>query len=112
MQTKDYIVDEDGNFRFTEVGLESQTPLLAKAGIDACTIKTYAQYIQARKAASPYFIEYLQEETDKQLDGKPDTLGWQAIKSLAYSSVEEQEQLIEKLRKRKHLSVVTKPSDN
>ena len=52
MQTQDYIVDDQGNFRFTRVGLDNQTPLLAKAGIDAKAIKTYAEYIQARQAAS------------------------------------------------------------
>ena len=54
MQSQDYIVDNDGNFRFTKVGLDNQASLLAKAGIDAKSIKTYEEYLQAREAASPY----------------------------------------------------------
>lgn len=106
MQTKDYIVDDQGNFRFTKVGLDNQAPLLAKAGIDARCIKTYAEYIQARQAASPYFMEYLQEETAKVLEGKPDTLEWQAIRSLAFGSPEEQDQLLEKLRRKQLFKIV------
>lgn len=106
MQSQDYIVDADGNFRFTRSGLDSQGPLLAKAGISPGNIKSYADYLQARKAASPYFMEYLQEETDKQLTGKPNTLEWQAIRSIAYGSKEEQENLMEKLKKKKSFKIV------
>lgn len=106
MQTQDYIVDDQGNFRFTSVGLENQAPLLAKAGIDARAIKTYAEYIQARQAASPYFMEYLQEETEKRLKGKPDTLEWQAIRSIAFGTPEEQDQLLEKLKRKQSFKLV------
>jgi len=51
MQTNHYIVDDEGNFRFTSVGLEEEGPLLVKAGIDPTSIKTYEAYIQARKTA-------------------------------------------------------------
>lgn len=106
MQTNDYIVDGQGNFRFTAVGLDSQAPLLAKAGIDAKTIKTYSQYIHARQAASPYFMEYLQEETDKRLSGKPDTLEWQAIRSIAYGSQDEQQELLRKMKLKQSFKIV------
>lgn len=106
MKTKDYLVDNHGNFRFTKVGLESQAPLLAKAGIDAATIKTYVEYLRARKTASPYFMEYLQEETDKRLSDKPDTLEWQAIRSIAFGTQEEQQKLLEKLKRKKSLRIV------
>lgn len=106
MQTQDYIVDDQGNFRFTKVGLNNQEPLLAKAGIDAKSIKTYADYIQARQAASPYFMEYLQEETEHLLNGKPDTLEWQAIRSIAFGTHEEQKQLLEKLKRKQSFRTV------
>jgi len=106
MQTQDYIVDEQGNFRFTSTGLDSLAPLLAKAGIDAKHIKTYAEYIQARKAASPYFMEYLQEETEKRLKGKPDTLGSRAVRSIVFGSPEEQDELLEKLKRRRKFKTV------
>lgn len=106
MQTQDYIVDNQGNFRFTRVGLDNQAPLLAKAGIDAGSIKTYAEYIQARQAASPYFMEYLQEETEKRWKDKPDTLEWQAIRSIAFGSPEEQDRLLEKLKRKQNIKLV------
>ena len=106
MESQDYIVDDQGNFRFTKVGLESQTPLLAKAGINAGSIKTYKAYIQARKAASPYFMEYLQEETEARLEGKPDTLEWQAIRSIAFGTIEEQKELLEKLKRKNSFKLV------
>lgn len=106
MKTQDYIVDTDGNFRFTKTGLMNQVPLLAKAGIDAYSITTYTQYIQARKEASPYFVEYLQEETERLLAGKPDTLEWQAIRSVAFGSPDEQDAIVEKLRRKQSFKIV------
>ena len=106
MQTQDYLIDDQGNFRFTRVGLDNQAPLLAKAGIDARNIKTYAEYIQARKAASPYFLAYLQEETEKRLDGKPDTLEWQAIRSIAFGTGKQQAQLLGKLKRKQSIKLV------
>ena len=106
MQSKDYIVDNDGNFRFTKVGLDNQTSLLAKAGIDAKSIKTYEEYLQAREAASPYFVDYLQEETEKLLKGKPDTIEWKAIRSVAFGSPEEQDKMLEKLKRKQTFKIV------
>lgn len=106
MQTQDYIVDEQGNFRFTAVGLEKQAPLLAKAGIDARSIKTHEDYLQARKTASPFFMEYLQEEIDRQLEGKPDTLEWQAIRSIVYDSQEEQDKILNRIKLKQSLKII------
>jgi hypothetical protein len=106
MEVKSYIVDDQGNFRFTKAGFEDQARLLAKAGIDARSIKTYAEYIKARQAARPYFWEYLQEETEKRLKGKPNTLEWQVIRSIAFGTPEEQNLLLEKLKRKKKLKLV------
>ena len=106
MQSQDYIVDNDGNFRFTKVGLDNQASLLAKAGIDAKSIKTYEEYLQAREAASPYFVDYLQEETEKLLKGKPDTIEWKAIRSVAFGSPEEQDKMLEKLKRKQTFKIV------
>jgi hypothetical protein len=105
MEVKSYIVDDQGNFRFTKAGLEDQTRLLAKAGIDARSIKTYAEYIKARQAARPYFWEYLQEETEKRLKGKPDTIEWQAIRSIVFGTREEQNLLLKKLELKRKLKL-------
>ena len=106
MQSQDYIVDNDGNFRFTKVGLDNQTLLLAKAGIDAESIKTYEEYLQVREAASPFFVEYLQEETERLLKGQPDTIEWQAIRSIAFGSADEQDRLLEKLKRKKSFKII------
>ena len=106
METQDYIVDSDGNFRFTKPGLKSQAPLLAKAGIDAASIKTYPEYIQARQAASPYFLEYFREEADLELRDKPNTVEWNAIRSIAFGTAEEQIKMLEKLRQKNSIKIV------
>jgi len=106
MQSQDYIVDNDGNFRFTKVGLDNQTSLLAKAGIDAKSIRTYEEYLQAREAASPFFVEHLQEETERLLKGQPDTIEWQAIRSIAFGSPDEQDKLLEKLKRKKSFKII------
>lgn len=106
MQTQDYLVDDQGNFRFTRVGLDNQAPLLAKAGIDARNIKTYAEYIKAREAARPYFLMYLQEETEKRLEGRPDTVEWQAIRSIAFGDNLEREQILDRLKRKQKLNLV------
>ena len=106
MQTNHYIVDDEGNFRFTSVGLEEEGPLLVKAGIDPTSIKTYEAYIQARKTAGPYFMDYLRDETDRMLKGKPDTVEWQAIRSIAFGSDEEQKALIEKMKRKRSFKTV------
>lgn len=105
-QSREYIVDNDGNFRFTKNGLKEQAPLLAKAGIDARTIKTYSQYLQARKKASPYFMEYLQECLELRLGDAPNTLEVQALRSLVYGTKEDQEKMIQKMKKRKLFKIV------
>lgn len=106
MNSQDFIVDEKGTFRFTQIGLENQTLLLAKAGIDARTIKTFDDYLDARRLAAPYFIEYLQEEIDKRLAGKPDTLELRAIRSVVFGSPEEQAMLLERLKRKLSLKIV------
>ncbi len=106
MQTQNYVVDSNGNFRFTKTGLKSQAPLLAKAGIDAQGIKTYDHYVQARQAASPYFLEYLKEEADKMLKGKPQSTEWLAIRSIAYGTAEDQIKWLNKLKLKKSFTIV------
>lgn len=106
MQTNHYIVDDAGNFRFTSVGLEEQGPLLAKAGIDPKSIKSYEEYLQSRKAAGPYFLEYLREQTDRMLEGQPNTTEWQAVRSIAFGSDEEQKALIEKMKRKQSFMIV------
>lgn len=106
MQTDHYLVDDEGNFRFTSRGLAEEGPLLAKAGINPDSIKTYKNYIEAREAAGPHFLEYLQEETDRMLDGKPETVEWRAIRSIAFGSDKEQKALIEKLKRKKSFRIV------
>jgi len=106
MQTKDYIIDTLGCFRFTNHGLKNQAPLLAKAGIDAKCIRTYDEYLQARKSARPYFSTFLQEATEQLLKEKPNTLEWQAIRSIAFGSSAEQDKLLEKLKRKQLFKII------
>jgi len=106
MQTKDYIVDTQGCFRFTKRGLKNQVPLFAKADIDAKCIRTYDEYLQARQSTRPYFSAFLQEATEQLLKEKPNTLEWQAIRSIAFGSSEEQNKLLEKLKQKQFLKII------
>jgi len=58
-----YLIDLDENLRFTSYGLSELRPYFAKAGIDIRKIKTYADYIEARRRASPYFMDWIEERT-------------------------------------------------
>jgi len=49
----------DGHVAFTEEGRRELAPYFARAGIDLGTIKTRKQYLEARRATSPYFLEHL-----------------------------------------------------
>ena len=102
----DYIVDDRGNFRFTKEGLESQASLLRKAGIDARSIKTFDQYLQARKASSPYFDEYLREMVDEDLAKDPDCLERQLIRAVIYGDKAQQKIIIDKIDRKKALKLV------
>lgn len=59
-----FTVDELGNIEFTLQGYREMKSLFAKAGIDIRSIKTYSDYLIARKESSPYFSEWLCEQID------------------------------------------------
>lgn len=102
----DYIVDDQGNFRFTRQGLKLQAPLLRKAGIDARSIKTFEQYLQAQKAAMPYFSEYLQEFADQSLAENPDCLEHQLLHAILCGDEARQKMIKAKMDRKKTLKLV------
>ena len=106
MQTFDYIFDEQGNFRFTRTGLENQSALFTMAGIDANAIKTYDDYLNARRAASPFFLEYLEWDTEERLKNTPDSLEKQAILSIVFGTEAEQDRPIKKLATKSKLTTL------
>ncbi len=59
-----FTVDELGNIEFTLQGYREMKSLFAKAGIDIRSIKTYSDYLIARKESCPYFSEWLCEQID------------------------------------------------
>jgi hypothetical protein len=62
-----FILDKHGNIEFTLQGYRELKSLFAKANIDIRSIKTYSDYLIARRESSPYFSEWLcdQIETHK-----------------------------------------------
>ena len=54
-----FLSDHTGNLRFTSKGASELRPYFAMAGIDINNINTMDDYYQARKAASPYFMEWM-----------------------------------------------------
>ena len=53
------IVGDDGSVRFTGRYRKELTDYFAMAGIDIQTIKTKEAYLEARRAASPYFDQWV-----------------------------------------------------
>ncbi|MBT3205225.1 MAG: hypothetical protein HOM14_03815 [Gammaproteobacteria bacterium] len=60
-----YLIDSDGNLRFTRKGLDELTSYFANSGIDIKTIKTLDDYYKARKEAAPMFMDMLVERSNR-----------------------------------------------
>lgn len=58
-----YLVDRNGNLRFTPNGIAELQDYFAMAGIHIKEIRTYQGYLNARRAASPYFLEWLESRS-------------------------------------------------
>jgi len=96
------LVGTDGRIAFTEEGKRELTPYFARAGIDLSAIKTRRQYIDARRAASPYFLEHLRAR----LDGKPNTLEYNGLRAIVYGDDEAFERIFHRLTVRNLLHTV------
>jgi hypothetical protein len=55
-------LNDHGYLEFTFHGFKELKPLFAKPGIDIHSIKTYDDYLIARRESSPYFTEWLCEQ--------------------------------------------------
>jgi hypothetical protein len=100
--TTDYIEDQQGNLRFTQQGRENLAPLFAMAGISIDSIKTKTDYLLARQACEPYFMEYLAQKTANW----PDTLIYRCMGAAIFGTQEEFLSLLDKLERREKLSIV------
>lgn len=58
-------LNDRGDLEFTFQGFKELKPLFAKAGIDIHSIKTYDDYLIARRESSPYFTEWLCEQIEQ-----------------------------------------------
>ena len=58
-------LNDQGDLEFTFQGFKELKPLFAKAGIDIHSIKTYDDYLIARRESSPYFTEWLCEQIEQ-----------------------------------------------
>jgi hypothetical protein len=107
-ETPEYTVDDDGRIHFTEAGREELRHYFGRVGIDIRTIRTWEDYLKARKQASPFFMEYLSSIARR----GPMT----AERRLLISAVEDDEETFqESLRKfdaRRRLRVVDSESDS
>ena len=64
------IIADDGSVRFTGRHKKEMASYFEMAGINIDDIKTKDEYVAARKAASPYFEEWLQSVVAKRGVGK------------------------------------------
>jgi hypothetical protein len=58
-ETPEYTVDDDGRIHFTEDGYQELRHYFGRVGIDIRTIRTWDDYLDARRRAAPFFMEYL-----------------------------------------------------
>lgn len=87
-----YLVSSDGQIIFTEAGKSFLGPYFAKAGISLASIKTYKEYLLARRDAGPYFIEALYDH----IRDRPKTDEYELLRSIL---IDPPDVYAEKLRK-------------
>lgn len=104
MDNEDYLVDTDGNLRFTKYGLQNLKPYFLKAGIDIHSIKTELDYLKAREQAAPFFMDWLADRTMTW----PDTDDYRLLKSAVFGddSIEEFQEKVAKHARKKSFRVV------
>ncbi len=102
MDTTYYLIDELGNLRFTGEGLDELTAYFAKAGINIHTIKTLDAYHQARVQASPYFFDWLADQTREW----PDTDQYHLLKTALFGTAEELEKATQRFDRKKTFRVI------
>ena len=64
IQADGIIIGDDGSVRFTGRYLQELTDYFATADIDIQTIKTKEDYLNARRAASPYFEQWIAKKVE------------------------------------------------
>ncbi|MCG8074815.1 MAG: hypothetical protein JAY75_01050 [Candidatus Thiodiazotropha taylori] len=97
-----YYTEVLGQFRFTDEGLKELRPYFAKAGININAIKTKENYLMARQAASPWFMEHMRQLAE---EGSKNTLEDQALISIFSGDPQKTEALFAKLEKRNKLGL-------
>ena len=97
-----YLSDKDGNIKFTRTGLEHLTPLFELAGIDINIIKTLQDYYQARKEASPFFMQYLSEKAATW----PDTDQFRLLKAVLFGNENDLEKEINRFDSSNKLKII------
>jgi hypothetical protein len=58
-ETPEYTVDDGGRIHFTEEGYQELRHYFGRVGIDSRTIRTWSDYLDARRRAAPFFMDYL-----------------------------------------------------
>lgn len=102
MDNHNFLTDEAGNLRFTREGLRELTPYFAKAGIDIQNINTLEAYYQARKQASPFFMEWLAERAS----GWPDSDQFDLLRTATFGTPEDVEKKIRRFDLKQSLKIV------
>lgn len=103
MTGNDYLISNDGQLRFTKQGLKNLTPYFEKAGIDIRSIRTEAEYAQAKEAAAPYHVDWEAQITKSW----PNTEEYQLLRDALFGD-DSPNAFQEKLKRysRKHLTVI------
>ncbi|MBP1151271.1 hypothetical protein [Methylocaldum sp. RMAD-M] len=97
-----YRVEDDGRIVFSDQGLKELRPYFARAGIDIRSVRTYRDYLEARRRASPFFLDFLRDRIAK---GKP-SLERRALLAIVDGDDEVYERTLRQLMARQKLNVV------
>jgi len=97
-----YLLDDCGNIRFTREGLDHLSPLFELAGIDIKNVRTMQDYQQARKQASPYFLQHL---SDRVLTW-PDTDQFRLLKTAILGNEKDLQREVHRFEMKKCLKVI------
>jgi len=77
-----FLVDDSDKLRFTREGFLELGSYFALAGIDIKNIKTLKAYKQARKQASPFFMQHLLDRSS----GWPQTDQFELLRTAVFGS--------------------------
>ena len=97
-------IDENDNVNFTEFGIETYRPYFGRVGIDIRDVKTYEDYIHAKRAIR--HIE-LDDELSAHTPANSNSLESQLVKAIVAGDLSEETRIADALSRKKVMGLKT-----